>query len=206
MYDTTWDLIKLLDWLCAREDVAAERIGMTGISLGGMHTWFAACVDERVAAAAPLIGVQGYRHGLDTGQWAARVGSIQPFFDALSKELSVPIDAALVETVWQRLCPGLVDGEMAMDAPSSLQLIAPRPLLVANGEMDPRCPATGVREAVAAARGAYEQQGSGGQLQLHLEPGGGHEVTAQMWQLVAQFFETHLLLPTPTAAGRRAEL
>lgn len=31
---------------------------MTGISLGGMHTWLAAAADERVAAAAPMIGVQ----------------------------------------------------------------------------------------------------------------------------------------------------
>lgn len=36
----------------------AARIGLTGVSLGGMHTWLAAAVDERVAAAAPMIGVQ----------------------------------------------------------------------------------------------------------------------------------------------------
>lgn len=36
----------------------AARIGMTGVSLGGMHTWLAAAADERVAAAAPMIGVQ----------------------------------------------------------------------------------------------------------------------------------------------------
>jgi len=38
--------------------VDAARIGVTGVSLGGMHSWLLAAVDERVAAAAPMIGVQ----------------------------------------------------------------------------------------------------------------------------------------------------
>lgn len=44
--------------LGCRPDVDAGRIGMTGVSLGGMHTWLAAAADERVAVAAPMIGVQ----------------------------------------------------------------------------------------------------------------------------------------------------
>lgn len=63
---------------------------------------------------------------------------IQPAFDAIAGSAGTGIDAALVERVWQYLCPGLVHGDMAMDAPSSLRLIAPRPLLIANGEDDPR--------------------------------------------------------------------
>ena len=35
--------------------------GITGISLGGMHAWLAAFADERIAAAAPVIGVQSFR-------------------------------------------------------------------------------------------------------------------------------------------------
>ena len=41
------------------------RVGMTGVSLGGMHTFLAAAADERVAAAAPMIGVQGFRQGAE---------------------------------------------------------------------------------------------------------------------------------------------
>lgn len=47
----------------------AARIGMTGVSLGGMHTWLAAAADERVAVAAPMIGVQFF--GCDEGGAAA---------------------------------------------------------------------------------------------------------------------------------------
>lgn len=33
---------------------------MTGVSLGGMHTWLTAAADVRVAVAAPMIGVQHF--------------------------------------------------------------------------------------------------------------------------------------------------
>lgn len=33
---------------------------MTGVSLGGMHAWLCAAADARVAAAAPMIGVQSF--------------------------------------------------------------------------------------------------------------------------------------------------
>jgi dienelactone hydrolase len=49
----------MLPFMC-RPDVDAARIGMTGVSLGGMHTWLTAAVDERVAVAAPMIGVQHF--------------------------------------------------------------------------------------------------------------------------------------------------
>ena len=58
LLDNVWDAQHLIDYLGARKDVDESRIGMTGISLGGMITWFSAALDERVAAAAPLIGVQ----------------------------------------------------------------------------------------------------------------------------------------------------
>ena len=34
------------------------QVGITGNSLGGMHAWFAAAADDRITAAAPMIGVQ----------------------------------------------------------------------------------------------------------------------------------------------------
>ena len=50
----------MLDYLETREDVDAGRVGLTGVSLGGMHAWLCAAADARVAAAAPMIGVQNF--------------------------------------------------------------------------------------------------------------------------------------------------
>lgn len=79
------------------------------------------------------------------------------------------------------------------DAPLSLGAIAPRPLLIANGELDPRCPLEGLHLAVAAARTAYEAAGVPENLQLFIDRGVGHECTEAMWQEVDAWMDKHLL-------------
>lgn len=63
LLDNVWDVTHVVDYLVGRPDVDAARIGLTGISLGGMITWLTAAVEPRIAAAAALIGVHGFRQG-----------------------------------------------------------------------------------------------------------------------------------------------
>jgi dienelactone hydrolase len=210
--DIVWDLQRVLDYLQQRPDVDAARIAVTGISLGGMHSWLLAAADDRIAAAAPMIGVQHFGWAVQQLRYHARVESIPLVFQAAAADMqqaqqqqqrptevgsngssgsgSHEISSEVVTAVWNRLLPGLLEH---YDAPQSLPLIAPRPLLVANGELDPRCPMQGVELAMAAARAAYEQQGAGDKLQLYVVPGCTHECTACMWEQVHAFFDRHLL-------------
>lgn len=48
---------RMIDYLVTRGDIDPARIGATGISGGGVTTFFLAAVDERVAAGAPVSGV-----------------------------------------------------------------------------------------------------------------------------------------------------
>ena len=105
----------------------------------------------------------------------------------------------------RQLCPGLVHGDQVMDAPSSLKLIAPRPLLVANGEKDMRCPEEGVRRAVESARAEYSRSGAQDNLDLYFEPGGGHAVSDEMWRRVDSFFTKHLQPHAPSRKREREE-
>lgn len=50
------DGLRLVDWLSTRSDVDATRIGAMGISGGGMHTMYSACLDERIRVAV----ISGY--------------------------------------------------------------------------------------------------------------------------------------------------
>jgi fermentation-respiration switch protein FrsA (DUF1100 family) len=84
------------------------------------------------------------------------------------------------------------------------RLIAPRPLLIANGAEDPRCPAEGVSLAVGIAREEYRAQGAADELlELHFEPQSGHAVTEGMWAKVDAFFIRHLSV---AAVREKAEL
>lgn len=83
--------------------------------------------------------------------------------------------------------PGLLDD---YDTPKSLLAVALRPFLAINGELDPRCPLPGVREAfAAAAAGGYAAAGAEeGALQLRVFGGVGHEFTAGMAAAEEEFF------------------
>ena len=77
LFDTVWDVMRLIDYLETRDDVDARRIGLTGISKGGMETYLAAAVDPRIAVAVPLIGVQSFRWALDHGAWDSRAWTLR---------------------------------------------------------------------------------------------------------------------------------
>jgi dienelactone hydrolase len=51
-----FDARRLLDFLSSRADIDPTRIGAMGISGGGMHTLFSACLDERIRACV----ISGY--------------------------------------------------------------------------------------------------------------------------------------------------
>jgi dienelactone hydrolase len=188
LLDTVWDLIRLLDYLETREDVDPHRIGVTGYSLGGMHSWFLAAADIRIAAAAPMAGVQSFAYAIASGKFQARVDSIPRIFHVAAADAEVTgITKEVVQSVWKRLLPGMLE---RYDASASLPVIAPRPLLVVTGEEDPRCPLPGVLVAAQRAREAYASAGAPAEMELFIQPGIGHVCTMQMLQKVEEFFDS----------------
>jgi dienelactone hydrolase len=168
LYDTVWDVMRLVDYLQTRADVDPARIGVMGVSKGGTEAYLAAAADPRIAAAVPIIGVQGFRWALDNDQWQARVSTFSPPIDrAAGDEGIAKVDAAFVRRFYDRVSPGIYGD---YDAGSMLALIAPRPVLVINGDSDPRTPLAGVEEAVASAQRAYMKMGAEAKLGLYLQP------------------------------------
>ena len=122
-YDTTWDVMRLIDYLATRKDVDSARIGLTGISKGGIETYLTAAADPRVAAAVSYIGVQSFRWALDNGQWRARIATIQDGFDASAAAASKPSSSVdFVRQFYARVVPG-IDGQF--DGPAMLAAISP---------------------------------------------------------------------------------
>jgi cephalosporin-C deacetylase-like acetyl esterase len=55
-----WDNIRALDYLCARPEVDARRIGCTGASGGGNQTMYLSAIDERIQVGVPVCSVEVY--------------------------------------------------------------------------------------------------------------------------------------------------
>lgn len=173
-FDTTWDVMRLIDYLVTRPDVDAARIGLTGVSKGGIETYFTAAADPRVAVAVPFIGVQSFKWALEHGQWRARIATIQDGFNAAAAQAGKsPGSVDFVRDFYARVAPG-IDGRF--DGPAMLPLIAPRPLLVVNADSDANTPIAGVRLAVEAERPYYLAANAGDRLQLFIEENTAHTV------------------------------
>ncbi|XP_059318342.1 uncharacterized protein LOC132068691 isoform X1 [Lycium ferocissimum] len=190
IFDTVWDLIKLADYLTEREDIDSSRIGITGESLGGMHAWFAAFADTRYAVVVPIIGVQGFQWAIEHDRWQARVDSIKAVFEEARSDLGKnEIDKEVVQKVWDRIAPGLAS---QFDSPCTVPAIAPRPLLILNGEEDPRCPIAGLDIPKSRAHKACADADCPLNFKLIAQAGIGHQMTPLMVKEASDWFDRFL--------------
>lgn len=186
LYETVTDTIRALDYLQSRPDVDASRIGMMGISMGGMKTWLTAAVDPRVKVAVPCIGVTSFGYQLETGNFRPRTQTLPRFHQAVADALGEKeVNSRVVREAWSRVLPGIVD---RFDCPRMLEAIAPRPLLILNGEKDDRCPMEGVRKCYAAAEAEYRKHQAADRLRMIVAPDTGHAVTAEQRSAAMDWF------------------
>ncbi len=185
-YDTCWDLWRTLDYLETRDDVDPKKIGMIGISMGGIETWLAGAIDDRVAVAVPAISVQSFKWSLEHDAWQGRANTIKAASDQAAKDTGEErVNARVCLKLWNKVIPGILG---PFDCPSMIRLFAGRPLLILNGQKDLNCPITGARVAFAEAEAAYKDAGASDRLKIMVAPGVGHSVTPAQHDAALDWF------------------
>ena len=193
-FDTVYDLWRTVDYLQSREDVDGSRIGMIGYSMGGIETWLAAATDARIRVAVPCIGVQCFRWSLEHERWQGRANTIRRAHEVAARDLGEPeVNAKVCRALWSKIIPRILD---EFDCPNMLRAIAPRPLLILNGEKDPNNPLEGAKLAFAAAEDAYRKAGAADHLQIDVAAGVGHSVTPDQHKKAVAWL-VRWLTPTP---------
>ena len=185
-YDTVWDVMRLIDYLETRDDIDPKRIGLFGISKGGIETYLAAAVDPRIAAAVPCIAVESFRWAAENNSWQSRIGTVRAAFDAAANDRGMEKPGGnFVHTFYARVALGL---DREFDGPAMLPLIAPRPLLSINGELDPRTPLPGLQLCATAAQAAYRAAGADEKFVLRIQPNTAHKVNPESLVLAREWF------------------
>ena len=185
-YDTVWDVTRLVDYLQTRDDIDPARIGLIGISKGGIETYLAAAADPRITVAVPCIGIQSFEWELKHDDWKSRIGTIQRAFDTVTKNAGATHpDPAFVQRFYDRVAPGIYS---EFDGPQMLRLIAPRPLLMINGDTDDHTPLPGVKECMAVAEKEYAAKGAEDHFAAILEPHTGHKVNPDAERAAIDWF------------------
>jgi dienelactone hydrolase len=152
-----------LTYLEQRPDVDAARIGMTGLSFGGITAFYTWLLDDRVAATAPICG---------------GVGSIATFIDQGS--------LGYHGTYWW--IPGMLEKGDQADFAAAM---APRPLMVWAPTEDIGMPKAAVDQFASIVRPAYERAGKPEALVIHQRPG-EHTFSMEAFDAMVQFFQKQL--------------
>lgn len=185
-FDTVYDLWRLTDYLVTRADVQPDRIGMMGISMGGIETWMAASVDKRIKVVVPIIAAQSFRWSIENNKWQGRARTIWGAHEFMAKSIGdTGVTATNVQVFWNKLVPGITG---KFDCPSMIRLFAPRPLLLLNNEKDENCPLPGARLAFDAANAAYGSLNALNKLKIHITPNEPHRFTPQHMDMMIEWF------------------
>src|SRR5262245_43666556 len=156
------DLIAL-DYVAARREIDARRIGATGMSMGSTRTWWLAALDERIGAAACVACLTRYgdlvRH------------------------------RALARHGIYYFVPGML---RHFDTEAVLALVAPRPLLTLTGGRDPGSPVDGVTTLNRFCRRLWALHGRREDFVGRVYPRLGHVYTREMWMRALAWLERHL--------------
>lgn len=136
-----WNCVRALDYLETRDEIDAERMGVTGRSGGGAYSWWIATIDERIKVAVPVAGIASLRnHVVD--------GTVEGHCDCMFHLNTYRWD-------FERIAA----------------LVTPRPLLISNTDKDSIFPLDGVYQVYQPVRRLYELNGAAGKLGLNIEEG-----------------------------------
>jgi dienelactone hydrolase len=177
-------LIRTLDYLQTRPEVAGERIGMLGLSMGGMEALWLAALDQRVRVVVSTAGHLAWSEIFARDSWRLIFADLP-----LGRQLLA--DGASGEQAWRAFMeayPQLPE----LDAGSSAARLAPRPLLLMTGALDPYTPPAATQRVYDAARTAFADSGRAACLEIWVEPEVAHGFSLAMQERALDWFRRWL--------------
>jgi dienelactone hydrolase len=152
-----------LDYLCSRPEVDAERIGVTGMSMGSTRAWWLMALDERLKAAVCVACMTRYE-------------------DLIRHE-------ALKAHGIYYFVPGMLE---RFDSEAVMALAAPRPMLFMTGDQDGGSPVDGVKALGSKVAEFYRLGNATANFESVIYPGVEHVYLPEMWERNVRWMDAHL--------------
>jgi dienelactone hydrolase len=158
-----YEIRQAITYLQQRKDVDPNKIGMSGLSFGGITTFYTWLMDRRVTAAAPICGGVG----------------------------SVDIFSRLGERSYHGIYWWIPDLLTKGDQAEFAAAMAPRPLMLWAPLDDIAMPKQAVDRFIEVVRPAYQRAGAENAFVVYQRPG-VHALTLEAFELMSQFFDREL--------------
>lgn len=160
------DDLMALDYLASRPEVDPGRMAVTGMSMGATRSWWLMALDERIKTGVAIACLTRYQNMIE--------------------------HEALHEHDIGYFVPNMLNH---FDTEAVVALIAPRPVLLQNGDQDNGSPVDGIRAIESAVRPAYRLYGKENEFQNLIYAGQGHVYTPKMWAKTLAWMDEHLGVP-----------
>jgi pimeloyl-ACP methyl ester carboxylesterase len=182
--ESVYDLMRVLDYLQTRQEVVGERIGMLGMSLGGVEALLLAAMDTRVKVVVSVAGQLVWEEIFRGEGWKS-------VFHGLPLRNQLVEAGASGEEALQAFRRTYPDWNL-VDAGKVAPRICPRPLLLLVGEEDPLvAPAAGER-TFNSALPYYADLGKEELLQIWVVPKTAHRFPPVMQTRAIDWFKRWL--------------
>jgi dienelactone hydrolase len=153
----------LIDYLQSRPEVDRDRIGVTGMSMGGTTTWWLAAIDDRIGA---LVGVAGFtRYTELIAHNSQRLHGIYYYVPNILTHF---------------------------DTEAIYALVAPRPMLMLSGDRDAGLPLDGIEVLEKKLAQVYRLYESPTSFRSVVYRNTAHEYLPEMKDEMARWFEKML--------------
>jgi dienelactone hydrolase len=160
------EVLRAVDYLQTRPDVDGTRIGITGFSLGGAISWYAAAADARISVIVPVCGGAG------------------TYDDLLRYPKNTDYHS-------QYFYPAGFLKEFPGDQPEVFASLAPRAVLVVGRDQDQGMPVEGLRKLEQKVKAVYVKRGVAERFDVYITPG-DHTYTEEMFARVSDWFKRFL--------------
>jgi len=145
--ESVYDLMRTIDYVETRKEANADRLGMLGLSMGGMEALWLAALDPRVDVIISVAGHLAWEHIFAGDAWK----NIFRGMELRHELVRSGAVASEVQTAFFAANPGL----QGIDAPHVVGQVAPRPLLLMIGANDPFIPLAASRQTYSTAQEKY---------------------------------------------------
>lgn len=186
--ESLYDLMRAIDYAESRPEADGERLGMLGLSMGGVESLWLAALDERVDVVVSIAGHLVWEDIFASEAWKWIFRGLNVRHEMVRKGAQ----GLAVRQAFFAAYPGLQD----IGAERTVEHVASRPLMLAVGKDDPYIPLSATRALYAAARPFYASHPE--RLALREYDQVGHNFSGAMQEDALQWF-TRWLIDHPPA-------
>ena len=190
--ESLYDLMATLDYVESRKEADGHRIGMLGLSMGGMEALWLAALDGRIGAVVSVAGHLTWQEIFRSGAWM----QIFRGYALRNKLVQQGLEGEEARRAFFQEQPGLE----AVGALNMVDRLVPRPLLLMVGDQDPFMPLDASEELYGKAKAVYARRGypTEERVGLFISEGDGHSFTKPMQRAALDWFIRWLVDPVKT--------